>query len=61
MNNRCEIEVECKLSVSRDTAEGALKLVEMFINANSNFVIHDAENDDGTVSFFLVDYSGVQS
>ena len=48
------------MSVSRDTAEGALKLVEMFINANSNFGIHDAENDDGTVSFYLVDYSGVQ-
>ena len=57
MNNRCEIEVECKLSVSRDTAECALKLVEIFLNANSNFGIRDKDNDDGTLSLKLIDYA----
>ena len=42
------VEVECRLTVSRDTAETCLKMVEMFINANKGFGIHDAENDDGT-------------
>lgn len=57
MNNRCEIEVECKLSVSRDTAECCLKLVEIFLNANSNFGIRDKDNDDGTLSLKLIDYA----
>lgn len=50
------VDVNCRLCVSKDTAETCLKLVEMFINSNSGFGIHDVENDDGTVSFYLVDY-----
>ena len=50
------VDVDCRLCVSRDTAETCLKLVEMFINSNGSFGIHDVENDDGTVSFYLVDY-----
>ena len=50
------VEVECRLTVSRDTAETCLKMVEMFINANKGFGIHDAENDDGTLSLYLVYY-----
>lgn len=56
MNNRCEIDVECNLSVSMDTAECALKLVEIFLNANSNFGIRDKDNEDGTLSLRLIDY-----
>ena len=29
---------------------------EMFINENKGFGIHDRENDDGTVTFSLVNY-----
>lgn len=51
------VDVNCRLCVSRDTAETCLKLVEMFINSNSSFGIHDVENDDGSITFSLVDYS----
>ena len=50
------VEVECRLTVSKDTTETCLKMVEMFINANKGFGIHDMENDDGTVTFYLVNY-----
>ena len=51
------IAVDCKLSVSEETAGACLKLVEMFLNSHKGFAIQDAKNDDGTVSLFLVDYN----
>lgn len=52
-----DIEVNCNLSVSRETAECCLKLVEMFLNSNKLFGV-TVERNDGTVSLSLVDYEG---
>ena len=53
-----DVEVNCSLSVSRETAECCLKLVEIFLNSNEYFRIAFAQNDDGTQSLSLVDYEG---
>lgn len=56
--NSVDIEVNCNLSVSRETAECCLKLVEIFVNSNNLFGVTVAVNDDGTQSLSLVDYEG---
>ena len=58
-NSEITVAVNCKLSVSRDTAEGALKLVEMFLNSNSDYKLMQGENDDGTTRLYLVSYAEV--
>lgn len=55
---RVEIEVEAKLTVPLETAETCLRLVAAFLNANNNFRLHTMKNDNGTISLYLVDYSG---
>lgn len=55
---RVDLEVNCSLSVSRETAECCLKLVEIFVNSNKMFRVTVAVNDDGTQSLSLVDYEG---
>ena len=57
--NGIDVEVKCRMSVDRGTAEGCLKLVEMFLNENRQFGIGTVENDDGTRSLYLVDYEGM--
>jgi len=52
------VTINCKMSVDRQTAEGCLKLVEMFLNDNANFSIMSVDNDDGTESLYLVDAEG---
>ena len=56
---RVEIEMVAKLTVSRETAESCLNLVAAFLNDNGKFKLHSMKNDDGTISLYLVDYSGV--
>lgn len=56
--NSVDIEVNCNLSVSRETAECCLKLVEMFVNNNARFGIMATDKGDGTQSLILVDYEG---
>lgn len=51
------VDIDCKLSVSRDTAECCLKLVEMFVNANKQFGVVSFDKDDGSKVFCLVDSS----
>jgi peptide deformylase len=45
------IEVKAKLDVSRSTAEGCLKLVEIYMNEHRDQNIHVTRNDDGTMSY----------
>lgn len=49
------IEVNAKLEVSKSTAEACLKLVEIYLNNNSNIKIQAIKNQDGTESFCFVD------
>lgn len=56
--NSVDIEVNCNLSVSRETAECCLKLVEIFLNSSKCFGVTVEVNDDGTQSLSLVDYEG---
>ena len=60
MNGKFEVEVEAKLTVSRETAEACLRLVSLFINENNNFMVRSttSEKEDGTISLCLVDCSG---
>ncbi len=51
------VDIDCRLTVSRETAETCLKLLETFINTHKGFGIRDTENEDGTVSFVLMDYN----
>lgn len=53
--NSIDVAVNCDLTVSRETAEVCLKLIEYFINTNKNFFLHDASNDDGTISLYLIE------
>ena len=50
-----KIEVNAKLEVSKSTAEACLKLVEIYLNNNSNIKIQAIKNQDGTESFCFVD------
>ena len=53
--NEVTIEVKANLSISKETAETCLKLVEMYINQNSVCIIGN-KMDDGTTKFeFLHD------
>ena len=49
------IDVNAKLDVSKSTAEACLKLVEIYINNNSNVKVNVAKNKDGTESFNFID------
>lgn len=49
------IDVNAKLEVSKSTAEACLKLVEIYINNNSNIEVQVTKNQDGTNSFYFVD------
>ena len=53
--NSVDVAVNCDLTVSRETAEVCLKLIEYFINTNKRFFLHDASNDDGTISLYLIE------
>ena len=55
--NGIDVEVKCRMSVDRMTAECCLKLVEMFLNENRQFGIEAGENADGTRSLCLVDHA----
>ena len=48
--DRCTLELDCKLNVSRDTAETCLKLIEIFLNENGNLDIVQDTRVDGTVA-----------
>ena len=49
------IDVNAKLEVSKSTAEACLKLVEIYINNNSNIEVQVTKNKDGTESFNFID------
>ena len=53
-----KMEIKVKISVDKSTAETCLKLVETFINDNSNFDIITDKMKDGTYRFHLVDTGG---
>ncbi len=45
------VEVNAKLEVSKSVAEACLKLVEVYVNNNSNIKVMVTRNQDGTESF----------
>ena len=51
--NSIEIKIEPKIVVSKETAEGCLKIVEMWVNAERNRGIEENYTDECTVKFLL--------
>lgn len=45
------VNVKAKLDVDRNTAEGCLKLVEIFLNNHNDLVVQGTKNEDGTESY----------
>ena len=45
------VEVNAKLDVSRSTAEGCLKLVEIYMNEHRDKCVFVTRNDDGTETY----------
>ena len=54
------VEVKAKLEVSRSTAEGCLKLLEIYLNEHSDSYLCVVRNDDGTDSYSIREYSTVK-
>lgn len=55
------IDVNAKLNVDQNTAEGCLKLVEIFLNDHSDLCVQVTRNEDGTESYkFVRRYSNVR-
>lgn len=50
---KLEIKIEPKIVVSKETAEGCLKIVEMWVNAERNRGIEEDYIDECTVKFLL--------
>lgn len=51
--DKIEIKIEPKIVVSKETAEGCLKIVEMWVNAERNRGIEEDFIDEYTVKFLL--------
>ena len=51
--DKLEIKIEPKIVVSKETAEGCLKIVEMWVNAERNRGIEEDYIDEYTVKFLL--------
>lgn len=51
--NSIEIKIEPKIVVSKETAEGCLKIVEMWVNAERNRGIEYDYIDECTIKFHL--------
>ena len=49
------VDVNCNLSVSRDTAEACLKLVEFYINSNEDCMLRTIKNENGRLELYLID------
>lgn len=47
--NELTIEVNAKITVDRSTAEGCLKMVEMYMN-NTGAILKETKNGDGTIT-----------
>jgi len=47
------VNVSCDLTVSKQTAESCLKLVELFVNSHENLDVCGNRNDDGTVTLYF--------
>lgn len=52
------ITVNAKLSVDKSTAEYCLKMVEIFLNANSDYNILADKREDGKISLALLKAGG---
>lgn len=47
------VNVNCDLTVSKETAETCLKLVELYVNSHENLNVFGKRNDDGSVSLYF--------
>lgn len=45
------IDVNCNLSISTETAEACLRLLELYVNSNRNIVIVCNKSEDGRQTF----------
>ena len=59
--NSITVDVNCNLSVSRETAEGCMKLLELFLSANQQFRVHEDRDDDGKVMLSLFDLNACEA
>lgn len=54
------VEVKAKLEVSKSTAEGCLKLVEIYLNNHRDQCIRYTRNDDGTETYSIVSMEDIK-
>ena len=47
------VNVSCDLTVTKETAETCLKLVELYVNSHKNLNVFRKRNDDGSVSLYF--------
>lgn len=47
------VDVNCNLSVSRDTAEACLKLVELYLNSNEDCVLRYIKDENEKLKLYL--------
>ena len=47
------INVKCDLTVTKETAETCLKLVELYVNSRKNLNVFGKRNDDGSLSLYF--------
>lgn len=47
------INVNCDLTVTKETAETCLKLVELYVNSHENLNVCGKRNDDESVSLYF--------
>lgn len=47
------VNVNCDLTVTKETAETCLKLVELFVNSHEGLNVCGTRNDDGSVSLYF--------
>lgn len=47
------VDVNCALSVTRDTAEACLKLVELYLNSNKGCMLRTIRDESGKVKLCL--------
>lgn len=53
MRPELTVNVNCDLTVTKETAETCLKLVELFVNSHNGLDVCGNRNDDGSVSFYF--------
>lgn len=51
------VNVNCDLTVTKETAETCLKLVELYVNSHENLDVYGNRNVDGSLSLYFKEKS----